>query len=143
MYDTDEQPSPRRFRGHHLICLRHFDGTGCDPLFRQRLAEMSAELESGSGVITEGPDDLCIACPDYSLDLHACANKDLEECCVRAIDALACRLLGVRPGQSFDAATLAPLAESSVAEWADGACDVCEWADGCSLAGSRSQPAAG
>ena len=54
-----------KLRPHHLLCVRFYCGHGYSEAFNQRMRDVIAALEAGTPFsLTQGPDDLCDACPN-------------------------------------------------------------------------------
>ena len=55
-------------RGHHLLCLKGFQGFGYDEDFTRNMAEVNeARKREGTSVwLTNAPDDICRACPNLN-----------------------------------------------------------------------------
>ena len=62
-------------RGHHLLCLKGFQGYGYSEDFVKNMIEVNAKRKSENTTIslTDSPDDICKACPNLNNDL--CENK--------------------------------------------------------------------
>ena len=88
-------------RAHHLLCLPLFIGEGYDDAFSANMARQKRRLaEAGRFVLTEGADEICAACPHRRGG--DCETREK----VARYDAVVCRLLGLRPGEAYDAAAL-------------------------------------
>ena len=90
-----------KLRPHHLLCLPNFIGEGYDDAFCANMAACKRKLAAeGVFELTAGADELCAACP----------HRRGEDCDAREkvarYDAAAVRLLGLEPGQRYDAAAL-------------------------------------
>lgn len=61
-------------RGHHLLCLKGFQGYGYDDAFVENMTKVNALRKSESTTIqlTDSPDDICKACPN--LKDNICEN---------------------------------------------------------------------
>ena len=53
-------------RGHHLLCLKGFQGYGYDENFVENMTSINFKrrLENTSVSLTSSPDDICKACPN-------------------------------------------------------------------------------
>ncbi|WP_405277330.1 DUF1284 domain-containing protein [Methanobrevibacter sp.] len=53
-------------RGHHLLCLKGFQGYGYDESFTENMTEVNAmrKSENATVTLTNSPDDICRACPN-------------------------------------------------------------------------------
>ena len=62
-------------RGHHLLCLKGFQGYGYDESFTKNMAEINKIRKNKSTTIslTNTPDDICSCCPNLKDGL--CKNK--------------------------------------------------------------------
>ena len=62
-------------RGHHLLCLKGFQGYGYDEAFRENMADINSKRKLNETVIslTSSPDDICSSCPNLKNDL--CENE--------------------------------------------------------------------
>ncbi len=63
-------------RGHHLLCLKGFQGYGYDENFVENMNDVNSKikLSSTTVLLTNQPDDICKACPNLKNDL--CKNED-------------------------------------------------------------------
>ena len=52
-------------RGHHLLCLKGFQGYGYDDAFVENMTDINSKrkLSKTSVSIVNTPDDICMACP--------------------------------------------------------------------------------
>ena len=66
-------------RGHHLLCLKGFQGYGYDENFTNNMCDVNSKrkLESTTITLTNTPDDICKACPNFKNDL--CENNAQNE----------------------------------------------------------------
>lgn len=62
-------------RGHHLLCLKGFQGYGYDENFTQNMTRINSKRKLNNTTIslTDSPDDICAACPN--LNNNICENK--------------------------------------------------------------------
>ncbi|AMD17032.1 hypothetical protein TL18_02730 [Methanobrevibacter sp. YE315] len=53
-------------RGHHLLCLKGFQGYGYDENFTENMIEVNEKrkLPQTNVYLTNAPDDICKACPN-------------------------------------------------------------------------------
>ena len=53
-------------RGHHLLCLKGFQGYGYDEDFTENMAEINSlrKQQDTTVLLTNTPDDICKACPN-------------------------------------------------------------------------------
>ena len=66
-------------RGHHLLCLKGFQGYGYDENFVENMIEVNKnrKLDSTTVSLTDESDDLCIHCPNLTNDM--CKSKERDE----------------------------------------------------------------
>ena len=66
-------------RGHHLLCLKGFQGYGYDESFTENMTEINSKrkLPNTTISLTSTPDDICSACPNLKNDF--CENKTQNE----------------------------------------------------------------
>jgi hypothetical protein len=120
-------------RGHHFICLQFFDGEGCPAAYVENLRAVVERIRNAPALLIEGADDVCAACPGRASD-GRCIDPAAGEDEIQRIDALACEVLGVRPGARLSLADArALLAADAVASgrWRFEACPGCAWGDAC------------
>ncbi|MBQ2654598.1 MAG: DUF1284 domain-containing protein [Methanobrevibacter sp.] len=62
-------------RGHHLLCLKGFQGYGYSKEFAQNMIEVNylRKSENTTVCITDSPDDICKSCPNLKNGL--CENE--------------------------------------------------------------------
>ena len=62
-------------RGHHLLCLKGFQGYGYDENFTENMTDVNAtrKLPDTQVSLTNSPDDICKACPN--LKDNTCGNE--------------------------------------------------------------------
>ena len=53
-------------RGHHLLCLKGFQGYGYDENFTKNMIEVNSKRKHPETIVTltSSPDDICSACPN-------------------------------------------------------------------------------
>lgn len=53
-------------RGHHLLCLKGFQGYGYDEEFTKNMVEVNSKRKQPETTVTltSSPDDICSACPN-------------------------------------------------------------------------------
>ena len=58
-------------RGHHLLCLKGFQGYGYDEAFVENMAEINSKrkLKKTTITLTDSADDICKACPNLKNNL--------------------------------------------------------------------------
>ncbi|MGN0177453.1 DUF1284 domain-containing protein [Methanobrevibacter sp.] len=66
-------------RGHHLLCLKGFQGYGYDEKFTKNLTNVNLKRKSPDTIIqlTNTPDDICKDCPN--LKNNVCIDKIQNE----------------------------------------------------------------
>ena len=66
-------------RGHHLLCLKGFQGYGYDEDFIENMININSLRKSSTTTITltDGPDDICYSCPN--LKNNICINENENE----------------------------------------------------------------
>ncbi|MBR1610023.1 MAG: DUF1284 domain-containing protein [Methanobrevibacter sp.] len=66
-------------RGHHLLCLKGFQGYGYAEDFTENMSDINSKrkLKNTTVLITNTPDDICKACPNLKNDL--CENTAQNE----------------------------------------------------------------
>lgn len=62
-------------RGHHLLCLKGFQGYGYDENFTENMTDVNEKrkLPDTQVNLTNSPDDICKACPN--LKDNTCGNE--------------------------------------------------------------------
>ena len=62
-------------RGHHLLCLKGFQGYGYDDDFTKNMAKVNAQRKSENTTVSliDSADDICKACPNLKNDI--CENE--------------------------------------------------------------------
>ena len=62
-------------RGHHLLCLKGFQGYGYDEAFVENMSDINLKrkLKTTTITLTDKKDDICSACPNLKDNL--CKNK--------------------------------------------------------------------
>ncbi len=62
-------------RGHHLLCLKGFQGYGYDEDFTRNMIDVNSKrkLKDTTVLLTKSPDDICKYCPNLKNDL--CEDK--------------------------------------------------------------------
>ncbi len=119
-----------RLRGHHLICLQFFRGEGYSDDFVANLEHVIGHAESAPALIVPGVDNVCAACPELGTDSRCASEGAGGEDEIARIDALACDVLGVAPGDrlSLEAARERLEADAiGVGTWRADACHGCTW----------------
>lgn len=62
-------------RGHHLLCLKGFQGYGYDESFTKNMTDVNEKRKLSDTIIslTNAPDDICRSCPNLKNDI--CKDK--------------------------------------------------------------------
>jgi len=123
---------PARLRGHHLICLHFFHGKGYSAEFVVNLMRTIESLDERLGIVVDGADDVCGACPS-KLDEKKCIllSENHHEVSPRELDALALELLDMTPGDEIDFAQIRHQIPGLLSEWRERACAGCDWEPTC------------
>lgn len=118
-----------RLRGHHLVCLRFYDGQGFPEAYRENLrAALLAAQEEGL-IVVEGADDVCLPCP--SMKDGRCVHGPGWEEEIRAMDRAAMALIGVRPGDVTSWDKLGRAVRGIFERWQREFCTSCQWRAAC------------
>ena len=66
-------------RGHHLLCLKGFQGYGYDEEFTENMALINSKrkLKDTTVRLTSSPDDICSSCPNLKDGI--CENQSQNE----------------------------------------------------------------
>ena len=117
-------------RGHHLLCLKGFQGYGYDDKFTKNMTEVNLKRkEKDTAVLlTNTPDDICKACPN--LKNNICENKKQNERIIKMDNAVLEKLDKKDEYSSNDLFKLIDeifSSESSVSE----ICFQCKWQEKC------------
>ncbi len=116
-------------RGHHLICLHFFNGTGYSPEFIKNLRTV-LRAAAGSGVkITQGADDVCRACP--CLKDEKCMHDEQSDEEIQEMDAFALKLLNEAPGSEAEWHLLKERVLEIFPLWLERYCKKCSWEKAC------------
>jgi hypothetical protein len=130
-----DENRPARLRGHHLICLHFFHGKGYSPEFVVNMMHTLERLEERPGIIVDGADDVCEACPSKS-DEKKCIllSESHHEGGIRELDELALELLELSPGDVVDYGDIRTKIPMILKEWRLKACAGCDWEPTCTAA---------
>ena len=81
-----------KLRGHHLLCLRGFQGYGYSKDFVLNMTRINELRKTKDCIIslTNEPDDICSACPN--LQDNMCENEKQNEIIVKMDDEVLSRL---------------------------------------------------
>ncbi len=77
-----------KLRGHHLLCLLAFRGKGYDSAFISNLKKLQERIKKEKNIkikITDGPDDICSACPHLKKSI-CCIDAEDSESKTRSMD---------------------------------------------------------
>ena len=68
-----------KLRGHHLLCLKGFQGYGYDENFVENMTRVNSLRKNSTTkvVLLDEPDDICSSCPN--LKDNICENKTQNE----------------------------------------------------------------
>ena len=126
---------PARLRGHHLICLHFFHGKGYSPEFVVNMMHTLERLDEGRGIVVEGRDDVCSACPSR-FDEAKCIllSETHHSGGIRELDRIALELLDMQVGDEFDFNEVRRKVRPILAEWRETACAGCDWEPTCTAA---------
>ena len=127
--------NPPHIRGHHLICLHFFHGKGYSPEFVVNLMHTLDALEDHVGVVVEGLDDICSACP-VGTDESQCVvlTDENHGMNIRELDQFALDLLEMSPGDEVEFNAIRAQIPRIIARWRAKACTDCEWGATCTPA---------
>jgi uncharacterized protein len=117
------------FRGHHLVCLHFYDGTGFSPEYIRHLTDTVKRAEAGAVKICEGADCICAECP--YLENRECSYYEYAEPDIRRMDHKALELLGLDPGESAEWKDLRTKAVKIFSVWYNSCCKECAWRPAC------------
>jgi len=68
-----------KLRGHHLLCLKGFQGYGYDESFVENMTHINSLRKKSTTtiILLDSPDDICSSCPNLKGNL--CQNKKQDE----------------------------------------------------------------
>ncbi|HET6515060.1 MAG TPA: DUF1284 domain-containing protein [Thermodesulfovibrionales bacterium] len=119
-----------RLRGHHLICLRFFQGEGYSPEFVHNLTAVLNLARDGDIIEhCDGPDDICRRCPH--LHDEKCRYTETAEAEVRGMDEKALSLLRLDRGKFVRWRQLRERLPEVFHEWYGLYCTRCAWKGAC------------
>ncbi len=120
-------------RGHHLVCLQFFTGQGYDKPFQEMLQDLLQRAAGDLIRITDGPDEVCQACP--YLKGERCTHPETSDAEIREMDRVALEILSLTPGAEikWPTETQARLKEG-FGRWAREFCEKCSWRPACEQA---------
>lgn len=117
-------------RGHHLVCLQFFEGSGYSEEFVDNLRRVLDGFQHEGAVLEAGPDDVCARCHHLGAE-GECTLEPGGEQSIRALDKLAVELLQVDTGQRVDYEQVRAQVARVLRQWRAQACDGCQWATQC------------
>lgn len=113
-----------RIRGHHLLCLLHFEGKGYSRKFVDNMFRVLYNLENGIKFsLVIGVDDICRFCPHNEGE-----NCRLGDDSVKVRDKKVIELLGLKEKElySFNLVKEEIYSKMSFKDFLN-ICDNCEW----------------
>jgi len=116
-------------RGHHLICLHFFDGSGYSPEFIANLKTVLNDADKRRVEVLYGADDICGKCP--YLAGNTCTHTENADEEIRRMDNTAMELLQVSEGSILKWNEIKALLEQVFPEWHKRFCIDCEWISTC------------
>jgi uncharacterized protein len=117
------------FRGHHLVCLHFYDGTGYNSQFIKYLADILNKAEKNAVKICSGADCICIECPHLRDGICACYEN--AEADIRFMDSKALELLGLFSDEKISWKDVRTRVEKIFCEWNRLYCMGCDWRSAC------------
>lgn len=88
-----------KIRGHHLLCLLHFEGKGYSEKFLQNMGRIKEKLEGGyKFFLVIGKDDICNKCP-YSKGKRCLRESKIGE--IEEKDKRIIGFLGLKEGKDY------------------------------------------
>lgn len=126
-----------RLRPHHLLCVQGYRGKGYDDRFRETMGRIARALAEDPGMpvtVTDGPDDICAACPH--LRDGRCTWDEAGEESVREHDAALLAAFGIGDGDLTAIRDVAERVATDAGVWAVVAryCRPCPWVSDCAFA---------
>ncbi len=124
-----------RLRGHHLLCMLTWAGTGYSPAFTAKFDDSINALKQGVPVeVVLGPDDMCQTLdpdttPDYHCDLPR--NFDRDAMSLAAISEHLGLELKIGSRFTVDEALLTRMRLHYKSGDIRPACTTCQWRDFC------------
>jgi hypothetical protein len=116
-------------RGHHLICLHFFDGSGYDREFIANLEKTIRDADDKEVEILSGADDICIKCP--YLKNAACTTTENADEDIMEMDRRALELLSLSVGNRMRWGKIEQRLRHAFPEWYIRYCSDCEWINTC------------
>ncbi|MGQ9860350.1 MAG: DUF1284 domain-containing protein [Thermodesulfobacteriota bacterium] len=118
-----------RLRGHHLVCLRFYQGEGFPQSYKRNLHSVVMTAKEEGVSVVSGADEVCAFCPYLKDGLCSHAMAGEEE--IRAMDEAAMELLGVTPQERISWEELGVRVERCIVEWRKRFCAGCLWKEAC------------
>ena len=119
-----------KLRGHHLLCLRGFQGYGYSKDFVLNMTRINELRKTKDCIIslTNEPDDICSACPN--LQDNMCENEKQNEIIVKMDDEVLSRL---NPNNEYNSINLFDEVSSKFnsLESVENVCNGCKWTNEC------------
>ncbi len=115
-------------RPHHLLCLRFFEGKGYSEDFVTRMYEVTEQLcDDPVIVLTDGCDDICVACPHREGGVCRFAQK------VGLYDSRVLHCLRLKPGDRLRWQELCDQVDERILtpRKLDAICRGCQWISVC------------
>lgn len=115
-----------KLRPHHLICLQFYQGLGYDENFVKNINKIAQNWEIFPVLVVEGPDDICISCPN--LDNGRCK---LGEENVQKKDEKAKEFLKIKKGDLIEKSSIRKRLYKFIERWFEECCTDCRWYEVC------------
>jgi hypothetical protein len=112
------------------VCLNFFHGEGYSAEFVVNLMRTLESWDAEPGVVVEGTDDVCSACPSR-VDEAKCILLGEQGRGVKELDELALDLLEVAPGDRVTQSEIRAKIRGMIHEWRARACVDCDWEPTC------------
>ena len=123
-----------KIRGHHLLCMRGFQGLGYSETFVQKMTDvidMFFNQPEKEVEIAAESDEICIACPHDCNNV--CSKHDDSDEEVKKQDHKVLDVLGVSPGTRKTIKELNTLVDEKINSFPviKEICRECEWREDC------------
>ena len=113
-----------------MICLHFFDGKGYDKIFVEQLNNIVDRTRTESIEVTEGTDELCLACT-YQRE-NTCRYNETAEKEIRDMDQTALHLLGLKRDSEVSWDEIREEIPGIFPHWFKSYCSDCDWNAACS-----------